>query len=312
MASGLTGEPAANAFRGGPQMDRTTRIVLNRIEYATMKDYPSMQRTIVITGSTSGMGLVSRNLLERSGARIIGVSNTSGAEITADLSTDQGVDSAVAEIIRLCDGRLDGVFANAGVDGENSDLVFGLNYFGVIRLLEKLRPLLAESADARVLINASNSVVITPGIPEGPVEALLRFDRAAAKQLIAATPHWTYQTSKTAITRWARKAAAGNDWAGSGISMNIIAPGPVMTPLLEHDMQDPRKAAGINGLPKPLGEFVKPENVASLVKFLLMDDSRFIVGQYLIIDGGNEAIWRHADYPSTWNITAEEFMKKIS
>lgn len=271
-----------------------------------------MQRTIVITGSSSGMGLTSRTLLEQSGARIIGVSKTPGEEVTADLSTDQGVDAAVAEIIRLCDGKLDGVFANAGVDSENSDLVFGLNYFGVIRLLEKLRPLLAESADARVLINASNSVVITPGIPEGPVEALLRFDRAAAKEAIAATPKWTYQTSKTAISRWARKAAPGNDWAGSGISMNILAPGAVMTALLEKDMQDPRKAAGINSLPKPLGELPKPENVASLVKFLLMDDSRFIVGQYLIIDGGTEVTWKHADYPSTWNITAEEYMKKVT
>lgn len=270
-----------------------------------------MQRTIVITGSDSGMGRASRELLESSGARIIGVSNKPGTEITADLSTDEGVDSAVAGILAMCGGRLDGVFANAGVDSENAPLTYGLNYFGIVRFLEKLQPALCQSPDARVLINTSNSVVITPGIPNEVVDALLRFDRDLAFELIAKAPNWTYQTSKVAITRWARKAAPGPEWAGSGISMNMLAPGAVLTPLLEHDLKDPRKAAGINRLPKPLGTFAKPENIASLVKFMLMDDSRFIIGQYLVIDGGTEATWKHADYPKPWDITLDEFRTRM-
>jgi NAD(P)-dependent dehydrogenase (short-subunit alcohol dehydrogenase family) len=268
-----------------------------------------MQRTIVITGSDSGIGLASRELLESAGARVIGVSNMSGTEITADLSTDHGVDSAVAAILAMCEGRIDGVFANAGVDSENAPLTYGLNYFGIVRLLEKLQPALCQSTDARVLINTSNSVVITPGIPVEVVDALLQFDKERAFELIAKTPHWTYQTSKVAITQWARKAAPESKWAGAGISMNMLAPGAVLTPLLERDLNDPRKAFGINNLPKPLGAFPKTGNVASLVKFLLMDDSRFIVGQYLIIDGGNEVAWKHADYPKPWDITLDEFRR---
>ena len=42
--------------------------------------------------------------------------------------------------------------------------------------------------------------------------------------------------------------------------MNVLAPGVVMTQLIEHDMQDPRKAAGIKSLPMPLGRFARPEN----------------------------------------------------
>lgn len=269
-----------------------------------------MSKVIVITGSSSGMGLASKDLLSSSGATIIGISNTPGEDIQADLSTDEGVDAAVEAVKKISNGKIDAVFANAGVDSEHAPLVFGLNYFGVVRFLTALRPLLLQSADPRVLINASNSVVITPGMPLDVVQALLEFDKNKAYELIKKNAHWTYQVSKVAITQWARKVAADKDWAGSGISMNIMAPGVVLTPLIEHDLKDPRKAAGINRLPKPIGDFPKPENITPLVKFLLMDDSRYIVGQFIIIDGGTEASLRHSEYPQPWNITLDEFRNK--
>jgi NAD(P)-dependent dehydrogenase (short-subunit alcohol dehydrogenase family) len=117
--------------------------------------------------------------------------------------------------------------------------------------------------------------------------------------------------SKVAITKWARQEATKPDWAGSNISMNIIAPGVVMTQLIQHDMEDPRKAAGINALPKPLGAIPSPENIAPLVKFLLIDDSRFIVGQYIIIDGGTEATLRGKEYPQTWHIDMDSFRQLL-
>lgn len=266
-------------------------------------------KTIVITGSQTGMGLSTRQLLEKNGAKVIGVSNSGDPEITADLSTKEGVDYAVSEIIRLSNGQIDGVFANAGIDNENAALVFGLNYFGLIQMLTSLQPFLKKSGNGRVVINASNSVVITPGIPLEVADALLNFEKEKAFQLIKNSPNYTYQVSKVAITKWARHNAYKAEWAGSNISMNIIAPGAVLTPLIEHDMKDPRKAAGINMLPKPLGEIPKPENIAPLVKFLLLDDSRFIIGQYIIIDGGTEVTWREKDFPKTWDISFEDFRK---
>lgn len=258
------------------------------------------------------MGFAARQLLEASGVRVIGVSNTGDAEIIADLSTEVGVDQAIQEIQRLTGGRVDGVFANAGVDGEDAALVFGLNYFGVIRLLEGLHPMLTHSGDGRVVINASNSVVITPGIPQEVVDALLADDRDRALSLISKQPHSTYQVSKSAITRWARLNATSSHWAGSGISMNILAPGVVMTALIAEDMKNPRKAAAINALPKPLGKVAQPENIAPLVKFLMLEDSTFILGQVLIIDGGTEAVFRGNDTPSAWDIGLEEFRDMIS
>lgn len=270
-----------------------------------------MIKTIVVTGSSSGMGLASKLFLEKHGARVIGISNMPGEEIQADLSTDEGVDAAVEAVMQLSGGKVDAVFANAGVDAENAPLVFGVNFFGVIRLLNALHPLLVQSAEPRVLINASNSVVVTPGIPGDAVQALLELDKEKAYALTSQYPQLTYQVSKVAITKWARRMAPSAKWAGKGITMNILAPGAVLTPLLEHDMKDPRKAAGINMLPKPLGQLPKPEDVAPLVKFLLMDNSRFIVGQYIIIDGGTEATWKQDDYPNTWNISLEDFRQKI-
>jgi NAD(P)-dependent dehydrogenase (short-subunit alcohol dehydrogenase family) len=266
-------------------------------------------KTIVITGSQTGMGLSTRQLLEKNGSKVIGVSNSGDPEIIADLSTKEGVEYAVSEIIKLSNGQIDGVFANAGVDNENAQLVFGLNYFGIIQMLNSLHPYLKKSSNARIVINASNSVVITPGIPEEVVDALLNFEKEKAISLIKNNPYYAYQVSKVAITKWARQNAHKAEWAGNNISMNIIAPGVVLTPLIEHDMKDPRKAAGINMLPKPIGEFPKPENIAPLVKFLLLDDSRFIIGQYIIIDGGTEVSWREKDSPKTWDISFEDFGK---
>lgn len=279
------------------------------LAYSNKKKAMETTKTIVITGSQTGMGLSSRMLIEKSGARVIGVTNTDGAEIKADLSTAEGIDYAVDEIVRLSEGKIDGIFANAGVDGENAELVFGLNYFGIIRMLNSLQPYLKKSTNGRVLINASNSVVITPGIPEEVVNALLDMDKKKAVSLIGKTPYYTYQVSKVAITKWARQNAFKAEWAGSNISVNILAPGVVLTALIEHDLKDPRKAAGINMLPKPIGEFPHPENIAPLVKFLLLDDSRFIVGQYIIIDGGTEVAWRGNDFPKTWDISLEDFQK---
>ncbi len=68
----------------------------------------------------------------------------------------------------------------------------------------------------------------------------------------------------------------------------------------------------IQALPRPLGEFAKPEDIAGLVKFLISEAAKFIVGQLIVIDGGMEALWREKDWPSVWNIPMDEFMKKLT
>jgi len=269
-------------------------------------------KTAVVTGSESGMGLAIRRELVAQGWRVLGVDLPGkGAEVEADLSTAAGRDGAAAAILAASGGRLDGVAANAGVDVPRPELVLGLNYHGVVDLLNRLRPALATARGARVAVNVSNSIFVTPGIPTEPVDALLGGNTGEAIRLLRSAPQLAYVVSKLATARWIRRVAPTADWAGSGISLNGVCPGAVRTPLLEHDLGDPAKGPIIERLPRPLGEFTPPEAVARLFEFLLGDGGRFLVGQLLVIDGGNEAAWRGADTPQPWDIDGADFMKLI-
>lgn len=258
---------------------------------------------IVITGSQSGMGWVMRQYLESQNHEIIGVDLPGkGAEVESDLSTAEGCQTAVQQVIERSGGNLSGVVANAGVDSHNTPLVFGVNYFGVVDFLQGLQGALAQSAPTAAVINVSDSISITPNIPIEPVEALLQGDRDRAIALMKNQPQFSYQVSKFAIARWIRRNAATTEWAGQGIRLNGVCPGPVMTPLLEKDLQDPVKGPAILGLPRPLGEFTTCEQVAYLVEFLLSDRARFLVGQLIMIDGGIETTFRANDYPTVWQV----------
>jgi NAD(P)-dependent dehydrogenase (short-subunit alcohol dehydrogenase family) len=260
----------------------------------------------VITGSQSGMGLAIKEHLQSQDHAIIGVDLPGkGAEVDADLSTAEGRKAAVQAVIESSQGQLDGVLANAGVDVDKPELTFGVNYFGVVELLEGLQPLLAASAPSAAVVNISNSISITPGIPTEPADALLAGDLGRAIDLMKGQERWSYQTSKFAIARWLRRQAASDGWAGSGIRLNAICPGPVLTPLLEHDLADPVKGPPIRGLPRPLGEFTSCEQVAHLVEFLLSARARFLVGQLIMIDGGIETSFRAEHHPSVWKRGAE-------
>jgi NAD(P)-dependent dehydrogenase (short-subunit alcohol dehydrogenase family) len=270
------------------------------------------RKTAVVTGSQSGMGLAIRNELEAKGWRVLGVDLPGkGAEVEADLSRDEGRAAAANAIVATTGGRLDAVAANAGVDVPRPDLVLRVNYLGVVDLLRRLQPALAAAGRARVAVNVSNSILVTPGIPTAPVDALLDGDLEGALRILEATPTMAYQVSKLAVGRWIRRTAPAPEWAGAGISMNGVCPGAVRTPLLEHDLKDPHKGPIIERLPRPLGEFTPPQAVAELFEFLLGERSRFLVGQLICIDGGNEAAWRAGDWPRPWDIQAPAFRKLL-
>lgn len=260
------------------------------------------EAAIILTGSQSGMGLFMRqHFASQAGIRVIGVDLPGkGAEVEADLSSSAGRENAVAEVLARAGHCISGVVANAGVDVNDPALAFGVNYFGVVDFLNGLQPALAKAAPTAVVVNASNSIAITPGIPMAPVEALLRGDQAEAVALMENQTKFSYQVSKFAIARWIRRQAATDRWAGSGIRLNAVCPGPVMTPLLEHDLQDPRKGPAIMDLPRPLGEFTTCDQIAHLVEFLLSDRARFIVGQLIMVDGGIETTFRANDHPGVF------------
>lgn len=259
------------------------------------------QRTIVVTGSASGMGAATLKRLVANGDRVIGV-DLHDADVVADLGTPEGRQSAVEAIQELSQGVLDGLVTFAGKGGlpnRAGSLLVAVNYFGTVKLLENLRPLLAKGTNAAAIAIASNSMTCQPGVPLDVVNLCLGDDEEGARVAAdTAGSIQTYPATKLAVTRWVRHHAPGPEWAGAGITLNVIAPGAVQTPLLKETQDDEILGPMLAAFPIPIGRNGTAEELTGVVAFLLGPDARFFCGSALIVDGGTEASLRADDIPS--------------
>jgi len=252
-------------------------------------------RTIVITGSAGGIGSATRVRLEKEGCRVIGV-DVRDAEIVADLSSAPGRDAMVEAVDRACGGALDGLVAAAGVMGQTPAGV-AINYFGAIATLEGLRPMLARGTDAAAVAISSNSVTTTPGLPEALVQTLLTGDEKTALAAVEAAPGlFAYPASKLALARWVRKHAPTAEWIGAGINLNAVAPGVIETPMTKNDLDFIFSIPDV--FPVPIGRPGRPEEIASLLAYLVSPDASFFCGSVVFADGGTDAATRTNDFPT--------------
>lgn len=257
-------------------------------------------RTIVITGSASGMGAATKARLETAGDRVIGV-DLRNADVVADLGTADGRKAAIDAVTTLSGGRIDGLVTWAGLPGltdRPGSLLASVNYFGSVALLAGLRPLLAKGDRPSAVAISSNSTTCQPGVPMDVVALCLAGDEPGARAAAdAASSLATYPATKTAIAHWVRRNAPGPEWAGAGITLNAVAPGAVETPLLQASRNDPVIGEMVDAFPVPIGRKAEPDELAAFVQFLLGPDARFFCGSVVFVDGGTDAQFRADDFP---------------
>lgn len=260
--------------------------------------------TYAITGSASGMGRETARRLRDGGHTVIGV-DIKDADIVADLSTPHGRNQAGERVLAASGGRLDGAVLAAGLGPSRAPnrvhQIAQVNYFGVVELLLAWRDALAVAQGAKVVVVASNSSTTMPAVPRRAVKALLAHDARKALRSVRlygpAASTMMYGASKVAVSRWVRRHAVLPEWAGSGVRLNALAPGAIMTPLLAEQLSDPRQAKAVRSFPVPVGGFGDPGQMAEWMCFMLSDAADFLCGSVIFVDGGTDSYFRPDDWP---------------
>jgi NAD(P)-dependent dehydrogenase (short-subunit alcohol dehydrogenase family) len=239
-------------------------------------------KVALVTGGTSGIGLAAANALAKEGAYVYitgrrerelgsavqGIGgNATGVQ--GDVSNADDLDHLFARI-RDEKGRLDILFANAGIakyaalgniTEELYDSIFNVNVKGVLFTAQKALPLMPEGAS--IILNAS--VVASKGLSSNSV----------------------YSATKAAIRSFARTWTT--DLKDRRIRVNAISPGTIDTPglndlLASGEAGEQRRKMVASAI--PLGRFGRPDEVAKAVVFLASDESSYIAGSEIFVDGG--------------------------
>lgn len=263
-----------------------------------------MTRTYVVTGSASGIGAKTADILTKRGERVIGI-DLKNADVEADLSTREGRDSAAAQALELAGGRIDAVIACAGISAPISATI-SINFFGVTELLRALLPALRTSDAPRAVV-VSSMASMQPSSPE-LIEAALAGDEALALSiadtLAAQGPrvgYLIYPASKRALSRWVRRESISEDWAGAGIPLNAVAPGTVLSPMTDKLLStDEGRAMVDSAVPMPLNYHQPTESIANQLIWLTSVENSHTTGQVIYNDGGADATLRGDDIWS-WN-----------
>ena len=246
---------------------------------------PALQGKIaVITGGNSGIGLATARRFVKEGAYVFITGRRQAeldkavAEIGSNVTAVQGDVSNLDDLDRLYKevaakkGKLDVLFANAGVaepaptaagSPEQYDKSFDINARGVFFAVQKALPLMKEGGS----IILTGSGIWQKGFPGYAI----------------------YGATKAALRSFVRTWTA--EFASKGIRANVISPGPIDTPIVERQFGE--NAAAMKERFKsmiPMGRMGKPEEIASAAVFLASDESSYIAGIDLPVDGGLVAV----------------------
>jgi NAD(P)-dependent dehydrogenase (short-subunit alcohol dehydrogenase family) len=239
-------------------------------------------KVVVITGGNSGIGLVTAKRFVEEGAHVVITGRREKELKDAAAFIEKNVTTVTGDVSRLEDldrlyavvkekhGHIDVLFANAGAGTiaplavateAHFDQTFDVNVKGLFFTVQKALPLLKDGSS--IILNSSVSNVM--GVPG----------------------FTAYSASKAAVRSFARGWTM--ELKDRNIRVNSMSPGPIETPALENTGLTPEQieqasAAWVSQV--PLGRRGKPEEVAATVLFLASDESSYITGVDLAVDGG--------------------------
>lgn len=245
-----------------------------------------------MTGGATGIGAAVKERLLGEGHQVI-VVDIKDADIIADLSTAEGRQAAIDGIRSAAPDGLDGFVPCAGLGPSvrPCSLITKVNYFGAVATIEGVKDLVAKKRGVIVPISSNSAPM--PGLNEEHVELMLAGKEEQATVLIdTLDSHNAYAGSKLALTRWMRRNTVA--YAAEGVRMNAVAPGITKTPLTDKVMDDPELGQVMKdfGDSVPTGSLGRPEQIASVICFLLSAEADFVCGSVFFVDGGHDAMLR--------------------
>ncbi|MFO1167604.1 MAG: SDR family NAD(P)-dependent oxidoreductase [Rhodoblastus sp.] len=247
-------------------------------------------KAAIVTGAASGIGRASALLFAREGARLLiadraeeGLNQTlemihkaghAASALAMDAGNEDDVKKLVATAIHEF-GRIDAVYANAGISGGLTSLLeIEVSNFMEILRINTIGPYLAiKHAAPHMIKQGSGSIVMT----------------ASVAALRANAGNVAYSASKAGVISLAQTAA--NALIGTGVRVNAVCPGLIETGMTRPIFEQARARGtdGKIGQLNPLQRAGRPEEIAAMALFLASDEASYVNGQAFPVDGGLSA-----------------------
>lgn len=250
-----------------------------------------------ITGGSSGIGAKTVEILKAQGHEVINIDLRDG-DITVNLATAEGRDTAIQKLHEMCPDGLDGMICNAGVAGTcgNLALIISLNYFGTIRLAKGVFDLL-EKKHGSCIVTSSNT--ISQGAGRLDIADILNNvgDEQRVINLVSqldetnlSVQQSIYVATKYALARYVRRVSSS--WAARGVRINAVAPGNVRTAMTANMGEAANHALNALPIPTKYGteSLMDPEEIGEVMAFLVSPNARGINGNIVFVDGGTDAL----------------------